>query len=391
MPRIDGIKYADSKNQHFTTSNAKRDEEYYQGDHIIKNTPVITGIKTSTDKFLKAATTYTKKGLKGTPNGNFYEYLAMGAIPFVCGSGMFIALYNTFTKNGLIRNYDAKGAGNKMAAAVVLYAVGKLFGQKLSDVGTKLATGIDMSMPYKANITEVPDFAGDVDLKAEEFHKVFESVDFPRWDLLEKQGAKNGNRYEYYDGLAEKMGYKEKLAAPDQVVQPKIREVVTKSRSTANIAKYLWAAIGVAIGNQDAFYSFRRPRTGLFKAISGTILCLRNSGKINELTGEKVLDARKEIKTIWGKFVKDVPTVFTDTWHTFKAATKQFYNGKGTFELRDKSYKYARLGRIMAYGLTALAAGTTLFGIVNARLGFKKAKEQKAEFIDKNSQNCVEV
>lgn len=384
MPRIDGIKYTDSKNQHFTTSNAKRDAEYYQGDHIIKNTPVITGVKTSTDKFLKATTTYTKKGLKGTPNGNFYEYLAMGTIPFVCGSGMLIALYNAFTKNGTIINKDAKGAGNKMAAAVVLYAVGKLFGQKLSEVGTKLATGIDMSMPYKANITEVPDFAGDVDLKAEEFHKVFESVDFPRWDLLEKQGAKNGNRYEYYDGLAEKMGYDEKLAAPDQVVQPKIREVVTKARSTANIAKYLWAAIGVAIGNQDAFYGFRKERVGLFDAISGSISCLRNRDVLKGQTNS-------EIKNIWTTFVKDIPTIVTDTASTLKLAIKEFYAGKGVFELRGKSYKYARLSRMMAYGLTALAAGTTLFGIVNAKLGFKKAKEQKAEFIDKNSKNCVEV
>lgn len=384
MPRIDGINYSDNKNPHFETSRQKRDEEYYHGDHIIKNTPVITDLKTGTDKFLKATTTYTKKGLKGTPNSNFYEYLAMGSIPFVCGSAMLITLYNTFKKTGLTRNMDAAGAGNKMVAAVVLYALGKLFGSKLTEIGTKAATGIDMSMPYKANITEVPDFAGDIDLKAEEFHKVFESVDFPRWDLLEKQGAKDGNRYAYYDEMAEKMGYDEKLAAPDQVVQPKIREAITKSRASANISKYLWAAIGVAIGNQDAFYSYRKNKTGFFGAISQSITCLRNSKNMKGDTGN-------QIKTIWGKFAQDLPSFIPDTWRTFKTAVKEFYSGKGAFELRGQTYKYGKLGKMAAIGLTALAAGTTLFGIVNAKIGFKKAKEEKASIIDKNSKNCVEV
>ena len=384
MPRIDGINYSDNKNPHFETSRKKRDEEYYHGDHIIKNTPVITDLKTGTDKFLKATTTYTKKGLKGTPNSNFYEYLAMGAIPFVCGSATLIALYNSFKKTGFTRNMDAVGAGNKMFAAVVLYALGKLFGSKLTEIGTKAATGIDMSMPYKANITEVPDFAGDIDLRAEEFHKVFESVDFPRWDLLEKQGAKDGNRYAYYDDMAEKLGYEEKLAAPDQVVQPKIKEAITKARASANISKYLWAAIGVAIGNQDAFYSFRKNKTGLFGAISQSITCLRNSKNMKGNAGS-------QIKTIWNNFAKDLPSLIPDTWRTFKTATKEFYTGKGAFKLRGNTFKYGKLGKFAAIGLTALAAGTTLFGIANAKIGFKKSKQEKAQFIDKNSKNCVEV
>ncbi len=384
MPRIDGIKYSDSKNPHFETSSSKRDEEYYHGSHIIKNTPVVTDLKIGTDKFLKAATTYTKKGLKGTPNSNFYEYLAMGAIPFVCGSATLVALYNVFKKTGSIRNMDAAGAGNKMFAAVALYALGKLFGSKLTEFGTKAVTGIDMSMPYKADITEVPDFAGDKDLKAEEFHRVFESVDFPRWDLLEKQGAKNGNRYAYYDEMAEKMGYDEKLAAPDQEVQPKIKEAITKARASANISKYLWAAIGVAIGNQDAFYSFRKNKTGLFGAISQSITCLRNSKSMKG-------DAGKQIKSIWGKFAKDLPSFIPDTWRTLKQATKEFYSGKGAFELRGNTYKYGKLGKIAAIGLTALAAGTTIFGIVNAKIGFKKSKDSKVQTVDKNSKNCVEV
>ncbi|MBR1977601.1 hypothetical protein IKA15_04910 [bacterium] len=184
--------------------------------------------------------------------------------------------------------------------------------------------------------------------------------------------------------MAEKLGYDEKLAAPDQVVQPKIKEAITKARASANISKYLWAAIGVAIGNQDAFYSFRKNKTGLFGAISQSITCLRNSKNMKGNTGS-------HIKTIWGKFAKDLPSLIPDTWRTFKAATKEFYSGKGAFELRGSTFKYGKLGKMAAIGLTALAAGTTLFGIVNAKIGFKKSKDQKPETTIKNNKNCVEV
>ncbi len=305
------------------------EKDYDNEDHIIKKRPT-TGARIVADKLVNDVFSYTKKGMRGSKNSNFYEFLSLGLVPNLIGSTMLILISNAL--NGTFGGRDtmfAKFNGKKMAGGVVLYAAGKWIGNKIINKGVKAKTGIDIDMPYKKVIHELPEYKGDTNTTSVEFHKVFESVDFPRWDLINKMGEHNGNRYEYYDALAKKMGYHGDLNSADQVVQPKIREVLVKASSAKAISSYIWAALGCAIAAQDSF---------------GDFMSLRNSPSL----GAKVKKLPKEI------------------WHSVKESTK--------------SLAKTRMGKVLIAG----AALSSMFGIVNATKGFKAEKEDKTSQVNYN-------
>ncbi len=263
-------------------------------DHIIKKRPT-TGARITADKLVNNVF-YTKKGMTGSKNSNFYEFLSLGLIPNITGSVMLILISNAL--NGKYGGRDSLFAhmnGKKMAGGVILYAAGKWLGNKIINKGINAKTGINVEMPYKKVIHELPENAGEEGKTRVEFHRVFESVDFPRWDLINKQGEEKGDRFEYYNKLAEKMGYKEPLNAPDQIVQPKIKEVLVKSSAAKAISSYIWAALGCAIAAQDSFGNFmkfpekqsiftkiKKLPTELGKAIGGSVKSLSKTtmGKV---------------------------------------------------------------------------------------------------------------
>ena len=51
------------------------------------------------DKFTNAITLYPAKGLKGNRNANFYEFLTMGQVPYLIGSGMLMSIFNSANKH----------------------------------------------------------------------------------------------------------------------------------------------------------------------------------------------------------------------------------------------------------------------------------------------------
>ena len=300
-------------------------------DHIIKKRPT-TGARIVADKFVNDVFSYAPKGMTGSKNSNFYEFLSLGLIPNLVGSATLILLSNALNnKFGGRDSMFANMNGRKMAAGVVLYAAGKWIGNKIINSGVKATTGVDMEMPYKKIVHELPDYKGDTDTTSVEFHRVFESVDFPRWDLINKQGEHNNNRYEYYDKMAKKMGYSEELNASDQVVQPKIKEVLVKSTAAKSISSFVWAALGVAIAAQKPFEEFMS-----FKH-----------------------------KPTFTQAVKELPRQIAVT-------------------MRDsvKSLAKTKMGK----GLMIGAAATSILGIWNASKNFKAPKENKQSTVDYNKQ-----
>ncbi len=267
-------------------------------DHIIEKKPT-TGARIYADKLVKSCVSYVPKGLSGSKNSNFYEFLSMGAIPNLVGSAMLILISNAL--NGKYGGRDSIFAGmngKKMAGGVVLFAAGKWLGKKIIDMGVNAKTGLNIDMNYKKNVHELPEYKGDTDNLAVEFHKVYESVDFPRHDLIKKQGEHNNQRYEYYDKAAEKMGYEKQLNSPDQTVIPKIKEVQVKSTAAKAISPYIWAALGVNIAAQDAF-------TGVFKkGMTDNVRSLKTYKEIFKNTLVAVKDSVKSLaKTKTGKFL----------------------------------------------------------------------------------------
>ncbi len=291
--------------------------------------PISTKIKIGADRLSNALTTYPAKGLKGSVNSNFYEFLTMGTVPYLVGSATLMSVFNLANKF-----FDPSSAaaaskiGKKMALGVLFYGVAKSLSKKLIETPVKMKYGVDVNLPYRRVINEIPDDTNKDDLVSYEYHKAFESVDFPRYDLLYTKGlGKNPNSY--YDMVAKKMGMGENLLDSDQKVKPKLRELVTKTRTFTTLSSYLWAASAVGVAMQPAWES--------------------SPVKLNNIVKAPV------------KFVKDFG--------------KQFGRGVKNFlgigeEVLTKSHIAGRV-------LLGLAAAVTIAGNIITLVDFKKRKSDK--------------
>lgn len=265
-------------------------------DHLLPNNMLTRG-KILTDKFTNALTVYPAKGLTGNKNSNFYEFLTTGMVPFVVGSGMLMAVFNGFGM-GVAKHYNSNALantrklGNKMALGVLFYAAAKEISKNFISTPVKLKTGVDINMPYKKVVNELPEFLGDNDIKSVEYHKVFESVDFPRWDLLYNHKPSGDTRNAWYDKVAKKMGLGKNLEDSDQTVKPKVKEMVTKAKTATTISSYLWAAVGVGLAMQS-------PWNNLFKSRGNHTLAEKlapkNIGNIIKDFGGNLVGSAKEM------------------------------------------------------------------------------------------------
>ena len=154
----------------------------YTHDTILKNN-IVTRTRIGIDKFSNAITLYPAKGLKGNKNANFYEFLTMGMVPYLTGSAMLMAVFNSANKHfAPFARSKAGPLGKKMALGVIFYGLAKQASKTLINTPVKIMTGVDPELPYAKVNYELPDDINDTDITSIEYHKVFESVEFPRWD-----------------------------------------------------------------------------------------------------------------------------------------------------------------------------------------------------------------
>lgn len=250
------------KNCNYNTSfSAETTEEKklkYNHDTVLSNNPS-TRMRIGMDKFTNAITLYPAKGLKGSKNANFYEFLSMGTVPYLIGSGMLMAVFNSANKYfAPFAREKASVLGKKMALGVLFYGIAKNVSKSFVTTPVHLLTGVDSELPYAKVNYELPDDINDTDITSIEYHKVFESVEFPRWDLLYKSKGSGKARNAYYDKVARKLGMGKDLKDSDQEVKPRIKEIIVKSNVAKNISTYLWAATGVAL-------AFQKPWEELFE------------------------------------------------------------------------------------------------------------------------------
>ena len=233
----------------------------YDEDTLLNNN-FATRTRIGLDKLTKAFTIYPAKGLKGSINSNFYEFLTLGQnVPFIIGSATLISIFNSVNKH-FSHNAAIKAAklGNKMALGVLLYALAKEASKILVTKPIQMITGIDTELPYaKVNyfLQERPGVYDD--LTSIEYHKVGESVDFPRWDLLYGDPKKGEARNFRYDKIAQKNGLGTDLNDSDQDVKPIYKEVLVKSKLAKSFSSFLWAVTAVAL-------AFQKPWDDYFKA-----------------------------------------------------------------------------------------------------------------------------
>ena len=284
--------------------------------HIVAG-DVISKARYNVDKFQNAVSLYPLKGMKGSVNSNFYEFLTMGIVPYLIGSGMLIALFNAATKyfEPSQARFAAK-TGRGMAMGVIFYGIIKNISKKFIEIPVYLKNGVDINMPYKdmkAQLPENPNMEKNK-TKLNEHHKVFESVDFPRWDLLYDMKEDRPRNY-YYDKVAKRMGLGKDLVDSDQEVKPMIREMIIKTRTWSTISSYFWAALGVALAVQDGWdevLPVDKSRANIFteefadnlkKAIKRSCKELWEGGVNKDATkavAGKTLVGLAAVSTLWG-------------------------------------------------------------------------------------------
>ena len=92
-------------------------------DNTLKPNTLKNRIMSAYQKTTSAFIEYPVKGLAGSKKSDFYEFLSMGTVPYLVGSGMLMAVFNgvsrLFTDNASVK--AAKSMGNKMALGVVFY------------------------------------------------------------------------------------------------------------------------------------------------------------------------------------------------------------------------------------------------------------------------------
>ena len=270
----------------FSANTGEKKELEYNHDTLLSNNP-ITRFKVGMDKFTNALTVYPAKGLKGSKNANFYEFLTMGSIPYITGSLTLMAVFNAANKfYKPFAQTKASAIGQKMALGVLFYGILKSASKALVNKPVHLLTGIDTERPYAKVIYELPDNIHDTDITNIEHHKVFESVEFPRWDLLYGDEANGEKRNYRYDKIAKKLGMGKDLKDSDQEVKPRIKEIVVKTNLAKNISSYLWAATGVGL-------AFQTPWEKFFKVMTFKFWNTKEFGKSLNTFGESLVESAK--------------------------------------------------------------------------------------------------
>ncbi len=314
-------------------------------------------------KTTSAFTEYPAKGLTGSKKSNFYEFLSMGIVPYLVGSATFMAVFNGashFFNNFATKN--AKSIGNKMALGVVLYGVAKTLSKSLISTPVKWATGIDTEMSYERHTYSDPDLNLKHPIHEYEQHKVMESHDFPRYDMMygEKQKDKDGNPLPHnylFDKIAKKNGLGENLAASDTEVKPLIKDVISRSSTAKSISSYLWAAVGVTLAVQNSWNHFFRAAS---KSNWQRFKPAQDGNLITNTIG-KLANTGKNIGRIAGSFGR-----------SFVDASKELYKGKA------------------GKAVIGTAAAATILGVINTIYGARTAVEQNKNVFDKKGKITVQ-
>ncbi len=327
----------------FSADSNPKDKKTLEYDHdtLLPNNPY-TYTRIGMDKLTNAFTLYPAKGLKGSKNANFYEFLTMGTVPYLIGSAGLMAVFNL--ANRFFSPFDkvqASKTGQKMALGVLFYGIAKSLSKQLISRPVNMLTGVDTDRPYAKVIYELPDNINDTDITSIEYHKVFESVEFPRWDLLYGDETKGQKRNYRYDKIAKKLNMGKNLNDSDQETKPRIKEIIVKSSLAKSISSYMWAATGVAL-------AFQQPWEDYFKAMTFKFW--------------KPQEFLKSLNVFGNSFVR---------------SAKNLYKGEG-----NGVTKHA--GKI----LLGLAVLSSVLGVVNTVAGARKSPKS-SDIIKPNEKHVV--
>lgn len=346
-------------------TNIRKDEIQIKDEATLQPNTLGNKLRTSYQKTTSAFTEYPAKGLKGSKKSTFYEFLSMGTVATVLGSLTFMGLFAG--KNKKFDLFSAKGAGPKrLALGVLFFAAAKGLSKYLISTPVKMATGIDTEMRYERHVyTPDKTLPAAYQINEYEQHKVMESHDFPRYDMM--YGDKIGKPHNYlFDKIAKKNGLGENLQASDTEVKPIIKDVISRSNTAKSISTYLWAATGVALAAQDSWSKFFR---AMSKNSWEKFTPASDASIINKVTG-KVVNTAKNITRIGQSFGRNLVNSAKELYHG-PQGTKGFAKNAGKF-------------------LLGAAILSSVLGAANTIYGAKHAVGQNKNVFDKKEKVTVQ-
>ncbi len=340
-------------------ANSKKEKPENQESMILPNT-LKTRINQKYDKTTSAIIEYPVKGLRGDVNSDFYEFLAIGIIPYLIGSGMFMGMFNLVNKH---LTPKAALTGKKMGLGVVLYGLGKTLSNDLITRPIAWSTGVDIEMPYRNVYYPLPTKPGaDAEIIPQhQQRKVYDSIEFFRKDLLAKD-PRYGTAY--YDNIARKIGLGENLNDSVTETTPIIQSIVATTKTAKSLSSYAWAGVGVGLAVQNSWADF-------FKNFSDRpkYIAKEGEGFFSKLGG-KIANTSKNTVKLTKSFGK-----------SFGKACKTFWTG----EPGTKGFmKHAGKGWLLF--TAALTLGTITNSIYRAKHMGKLANK---DLIDRNEESTV--
>ena len=327
---------------------------------ILPNT-LKTRVEQKFQKTSNAILQYPVKGLRGDVNSDFYEFLSMGIVPYLVGSGMFMGLFNMLKDLNPKSQKIASLNGNKMALGVVLYGLMKTLSNDLVTRPVYWGTGIDIELPIEHVYYPLPKEAGEAAniIPQIQQRKVYDSREFFRKDLIQKDYG-----IDYYNKIAKKIGLGEDLNDSVTETTPIIQSVVSTTKTAKSLSSYAWAGVGVGLAVQNSWSNF-------FDAIANR---KRHVAKPNE-----------SLATKFGSRMKNAGENFVNISKTFGKSFAQACKTLWTGEA-GKSGFMKHAGKAWLLFTAALTIGSTANVIHKAKHMGKLANK---DIMDKSKESTV--
>lgn len=218
---------------------------------MLANDP-LTKLKVQIKKAAKLPE-YAYRGLKGDPNANFYEYLSLGKIPYFIGGPVLAAVFAFgATRFGTQEKVSAVIRAKQIAVGVGLYYLGAELAKKVIDIPVKIFRGVDLNHPYENVVDCRAVSPTGFSPKKIEYHKVPESVDFTRFDLMTGDETKDNGKAvnEQFDKLANKFGIDKNVQGTDATLKGSIKKLIISSSAFKYMLTAPFVVLGVALAAQ---------------------------------------------------------------------------------------------------------------------------------------------
>ncbi len=256
--------------KNFQAQNSKENNRIYKKDTLLDDT-FSEKMRVNWEKTKAIPLKHFPRGLGGAQDYTFFEFLQTAKFPYYVGGPILAALfYAGVNKNNFQAAKAAKTVAKHMALGVGLYYVGAAIAKSIVNTTVRLTRGIDLNQPYARAIPTSTNHTG-VFGKDTEYHKVFESADFTRWDLLYNHEGKTPEEInEKYIKLAKKYGIKEDANDVDSTVKPLVKKTIIMARAWQYALTACYVALGIGMANQtpwknESLAGFKRTvKDGIF-------------------------------------------------------------------------------------------------------------------------------